>query len=225
MWNEKTVLIIDDHPLFREGLKSIIKKSPHYRLIGEAGTAAEGMGMVRSLTPDLILIDISLPDRNGIELTHEIRRMTHHTAILIISMHAGINYISEAFRAGAKGYVVKESAHDTLLQGLDTVAAGEYYLDSFISHEVVKTLKGFMVREARTSDTAYGRLTPREQEIMRLLTEGFKIREISEMLGISPKTVDNHRAHIMQKLDLQSTIEMVRYAAKIGLIDVDLWKV
>ncbi len=224
MLNLKTILIIDDHPLFREGLKSIIRGASHYQLIGEAGTASEGMRMVRKLKPDLILIDISLPDRSGIELTREIRHATNHTAILIISMHAGINYISQAFRAGARGYVVKESAHDTLLKGLETIVAGEYYLDSFISHEVVKTLQGYMVREARTNDTAYGRLTPREQEIMRLLAEGFKIKEISEMLGISPKTVENHRSHIMQKLDMQSSIEMVRYAAKIGLIDVDLWK-
>jgi len=219
------ILIIDDHPLFREGLKSIISRSKRYEVCGEAGTAAEGLRMARELNPGLILIDISLPDRSGIALTREILTVLEDARILIISMHAAINYITEAFQAGAAGYVVKESAHERLIEGLDTIAQGNYFLDSSISQEVVKTLKGTPVREARAGDTEYGRLTTREQEIMRLLAEGFKAKEIGEMLCISPKTVENHRTNIMQKLGLHSTIELVRYAAKIGLIDVDLWKV
>lgn len=225
MSQKKQILIVDDHPLFREGLKSIISRSKHYEVCGEAGNAAEGLEAARELQPDMILIDISLPDRSGLELTREIRMILEETRVLIISMHAAINYITEAFQAGATGYVVKESAHERLLEGLDTIADGHYFLDSSISQEVVKTLKGTPVREARTSDTEYGRLTAREQEVMRLLAEGFKAREIGEMLCISPKTVENHRTNIMQKLGLHSTIELVRYAVKIGLIDVELWKV
>lgn len=225
MSQRKHILIIDDHPLFREGLKTIISRSKRYDVCGEAGTAAEGLRMTREMQPDLILIDISLPDRSGLELTREIRAVFEQARILIISMHASINYITEAFQAGATGYVVKESAHERLLEGLDTISQGNYFLDSSISQELVKTLKGTPVREARASDTEYGRLTIREQEIMRLLAEGFKAKEIGEMLCISPKTVENHRTNIMQKLGLHSTIELVRYAARIGLIDVDLWKV
>lgn len=225
MPQKKSILIIDDHPLFREGLKSIIKQSRDYEVCGEAGTAAEGLQQSRTLQPDLLIIDISLPDRSGIELTREIRYVLEQSRVLIVSMHAAINYITEAFQAGATGYVVKESAHERLVEGLDTIAKGHYFLDSSISQEVVKTLKGTPVHEARNHDTQYGRLTAREQEIMRLLAEGFKAREIGEMLCISPKTVENHRTNIMQKLGLHSTIELVRYAAKIGLIDVDLWKV
>ena len=225
MEKAKTVLIIDDHPLFREGLKSIISRSLHYEVIGEAGTAGEGFDLTKKMNPDVILVDISLADKNGIELTREIRAMNSDACVLVISMHSKINYITEAFQAGALGYIVKESTHERLLQGLDTVVAGEYYLDSAISKEVVNSLMDASVREARTSDPEYGRLTPREQEVMRLLAEGFKAREIADMLYISPKTAENHRCNIMQKLRLHSAVELVRYAAKIGLIDVDLWKV
>ncbi len=224
MNSQKSILIIDDHPLFREGLKSIISRNPRLTILGESGTAAEGLRMVKEYQPDLAIVDISLPDKNGILLARELRTLTENTKILIISMHAGIHYIVEAFQAGARGYVTKESAHDRLLQGIEAVLEGEYFLDSSVSHEVVKALVDQPVREARTSDQAYGRLTTREQEIMRLLAEGFKSREIAEMLCISPKTVENHRANIMQKLELHSTLELVRYAARLGLIDVDLWK-
>lgn len=224
MNSQKSILIIDDHPLFREGLKSIISRNPSLMILGESGTAAEGLRMVKEYQPDLAIIDISLPDKNGIILTRELRTLTQKTQILIISMHAGIHYIVEAFQAGARGYVTKESAHDRLLQGIEAVLEGEYFLDSSVSHEVVKALVDQPIREARTRDQAYGRLTAREQEIMRLLAEGFKSREIAEMLCISPKTVENHRANIMQKLELHSTLELVRYAARLGLIDVDLWK-
>jgi DNA-binding NarL/FixJ family response regulator len=110
------------------------------------------------------------------------------------------------------------------LQGLEAVGKGEYFLDSSLSHEVVKKLMKFPLRETRITDAAYGTLTPREQEIMRLLAEGLSIKEVAAKLFISPKTVENHRASIMKKLDLHSSLELLRFAAKIGLLDVDLWK-
>jgi DNA-binding NarL/FixJ family response regulator len=139
-------------------------------------------------------------------------------------MHSKIDCIAEAFQAGAKGYVVKESASERLLQGLEAVGKGEYFLDSSLSHEVVKKLMKFPLRETRITDAAYGTLTPREQEIMRLLAEGLSIKEVAAKLFISPKTVENHRTSIMKKLDLHSSLELFRFAAKIGLLDVDLWK-
>lgn len=224
MAQKKSILIIDDHPLFREGLKSIIGRNSGYEVVGEAGNGRQGLQMAKKLKPDLVVVDISLPDMSGIQLTGEIRTLLSETRVIIVSMHSKIDYITEAFQAGATGYVVKESASDRLLQGLDSVAKGEYFLDSSVSHQVVENLLKFPIKEARITDADYGSLTPREQEIMRLLAEGLSAKEIAQKLFISPKTVDNHRTNIMSKLGLHSTMELVRYAARLGLIDVDLWK-
>jgi DNA-binding NarL/FixJ family response regulator len=138
-------------------------------------------------------------------------------------MHSKVDYIAEAFQAGANGYVVKESAAEGLMKGLETVLKGEYFLDSAVSSQVVEKLMRIPGKETKISDAQYGTLTAREQEILRVLAEGLSTKEIAEKLCISPKTVDNHRANIMNKLDLHSTIDLVRYAAKLGLIDMDLW--
>ena len=224
MFQNKNILIIDDHTLFREGLKIIIERDSRFKVVGEAGNGREGLRLAKKLKPDVVLVDISLPDRSGIQLTSEIRTLLPESQIIIVSMHSRINCIAEAFQAGAKGYVVKESTSDRLLQGLEAVVKGEYFLDSSVSREVVNELMKFPLKEARITDAAYGTLTPREQEVMRLLAEGLSTKEVAEKLFVSPKTVENHRASIMKKLDLHSSLELFRFAAKIGLLDVDLWK-
>jgi DNA-binding NarL/FixJ family response regulator len=221
---QKNIIIIDDHPLFREGLKTIISRDDRFKVVGEAGSGHEGFDMVKKLKPDLVVIDISLPDQSGIQLARDLRELLSEIKILIVSMHSKIDYIAEAFQAGATGYVVKESASERLLQGLKSVAKGDYYLDSSVSHAVVENLMKSPLKAAKITDADYATLTPREQEVMRLLAEGLSSKAVAEKLFISPKTVENHRANIMNKLGLHSTIELVRYAAKLGLIDVDLWK-
>jgi DNA-binding NarL/FixJ family response regulator len=143
---------------------------------------------------------------------------------MILSMHSKIDYIVEAFQAGATGYVVKESASERLAQGIAAVTAGEYYLDSSISQEVVAKLMQSPVKEAKVSDSGYSKLTSREQEIMRMLAEGIPKSQIADRLCISIKTVENHRTNIMRKLNIHNAMELVRYAARLGLIDIDLWK-
>jgi DNA-binding NarL/FixJ family response regulator len=221
---KKRILIVDDHPLFREGLKSLIARDSKFDVVGEAGTGVEALRLAKELKPDLAVVDLSLPDKSGVDVTRSIRSLLPDVRIMIVSMHSKIDYITEAFQAGATGYMVKESAADKLVQGLEAVSKGEYFLDSSLSHSVVKRLMDFPDKEAKITDGSYGALTPREQQVMRLLAEGLSTKDIAANLFISPKTVENHRANIMEKLNLHSTIELVRYAAKLGLIDVDLWK-
>jgi DNA-binding NarL/FixJ family response regulator len=219
--DNKTILIIDDHPLFREGLKSIIRRDVRFKVVGEAGDAREGIGIARRLRPDLALIDISLPDQSGIDLTREIRKALPNTRVMIVSMHCKINYVIEAFKAGAMGYMVKDSASERLLQGIEDVIAGGYYLDASVASQVMKRVVEMPTIESMPSGVSEGSLTPREQEVMRLLAMGLSNKEISEKLFISPKTVENHRSNIMHKLGLHSYIEFVRYAAKLGLVNMD----
>jgi DNA-binding NarL/FixJ family response regulator len=224
MATKKTFIIVDDHSLFREGLKAILERNPRYEVIAEAGSGREALRLVRQHKPDLALVDMSLPDQNGIELTREILQISAATRIMIVSMHHKIDYIVRAFQAGATGYVVKESASAKLLQGVEAVLKGDYFMDASVSQQVVKKLAGLQKKDMQVSDEVYNALTPREQEVMLLIAEGLSTKAISERLFISPKTVDNHRSNIMNKLDLHSSIELARYAARIGIIDIDLWK-
>jgi DNA-binding NarL/FixJ family response regulator len=218
------VIIIDDHPLFREGLKTILNRKPRYEVAGEAGSGHAGLRLVKKLQPDLVLLDLSLPDTRGLDLIRDILRASLKTRILVVSMHSKIDYIAKAFQLGAMGYIVKESAAETLLNGVEHILKGNYYMDTSVSRQVVKKLAGLPVREMVSANTGYEALTPREQEIMALLAEGMAISQVAEALFISPKTAENHRSNIMRKLDLHSSIELVRYAVKIGLVDTDLWK-
>ncbi len=221
---KKTILIVDDHPLVREGLISILKSAAGYEVVGQAGNARNAIRMVKNLKPDLVLLDLALPDKSGIELSREIRKISPPTRILIVSMHSKVEYIVKAFQAGATGYMVKESATEKLLQGIEHVVKGEYFMDGSVSHQVVEKLMQTSEKEMKITDAAYETLTPREQEITVLLAEGYSAKETAAKLFISPKTVENHRTSIMNKLGLHSTLELVRYAARLGLIDVDLWK-
>lgn len=224
MVHKKTILIIDDHPLFREGLKAIIGRDNRFEVVGEAGNGREGLRLAKELKPDLALVDMSLPDQSGIQLTRELKNASLKTRIMIITMHSKLDYIVKAFQAGATAYVVKESAPERLIQGMDTVLEGEYFMDSSVSHKVVEKLMQFPKKGAKITNASYDTLTSREQEIMVLLAEGLSSKEIAEKLFISPKTVDNHRTNILRKLNLHSTIELIRYASRLGIIDVDLWK-
>jgi DNA-binding NarL/FixJ family response regulator len=224
MVQKKTILIVDDHGLFRDGLKAIIERNANFEVVGEAGNGREALKMVQKFKPDVALIDISLPDKSGIELTRDVLKFSPTTRIMIVSMHSKIDYIVGAFRAGATGYVIKESASDKLLQGIKTVIKGDFFMDTSVSQKVVKKLVGLQEKEIKIPDDAYDTLTPREQEIMALVAEGHSTNEIGEMLFISSKTVENHRSSIMRKLDLHSMIDIARYAAKLGLINIDLWK-
>ena len=224
MSQKGTVLIVDDHPLFREGLKGLLVNDSGFKVIGEARNGSDGLKKAKQLKPDLVIMDLALPGESGLEITRKMLSLLSETRIVVLSMHSKVNYIIEAFRAGAMGYVVKESAGERLIECLEAVIKGNYFLDTCLSREVVQGLMALGGSEAKVTDTIYSTLTTREQEIIRPLAEGVSTKEIAKRLCISPKTVENHRASIMGKLDLHSSMELVRYAARLGLIDVDLWK-
>jgi len=224
MVKKTKVLIVDDHPLFREGIKAIIGRSPEFEVAGEASDAQTGLQRASECRPDIALVDISLPDQSGIDLTRTLKSVLPETRILIVSMHSEMGYIIEAFQAGAIGYLVKESAGDGLLKALGCIVKGEFFLDNSVSRAVVSKILKAADKEVYVADTDYRSLTTREQEILRLLVEGLSTKDVGNRLYISPKTVENHRTNIMHKLQAKSPLDLVRYAARIGLIDIDHWK-
>ena len=224
MYRKIKVLVVDDHPLFREGIKAILERSPEFEVVGEAGDGDAGLELTRQLKPELALVDISLAGENGLDLVQSIKKIQPGICVLILSMHSKMDYIIEAFQAGANGYMVKESAGEGLLNAMKRVGKGEYFIDASISSAVVHEILKNPKKQDKIIDGPYRSLTSREQEIMRLLAENRTPKEIGDQLFISSKTVDNHRANIMRKLELQRPLDLVRYAARIGLIDTDRWK-
>ncbi|SNR75387.1 two component transcriptional regulator, LuxR family [Humidesulfovibrio mexicanus] len=215
------ILIIDDHPMFRDGLKTIVRSGAAYEIAGEAGNCAEGLAQARSIKPDLVIVDISLPDGNGIDLARDILALAPQTKVVMLSMHSKVDFIATAFQAGVSGYLAKESSREQLLQALDAVMAGRQYLDGSLSPRVVTELLARPNEETRTTDAAYGKLSRREQQVLRLLAEGHAPAVIAERLFISRKTVENHRTNILAKLGIKSPVALVRYAARLGLIDLE----
>ncbi len=217
------LMIVDDHPLFREGLKAIVNREERYTIVAEAGNGKDGIALAKEHRPDVMLIDISMPGKNGIQVIRELKDILPDTRFVIISMHSEADYIVEAFRAGASGYMIKESAANNLVEGLETVAKGDLFLDSALSQEVVFKLLQTKSGPSTGETDPYSTLTAREQEVMRMLAEGLNTKDVAAKLYISPKTVENHRTNLMKKLGLQSTVELIRYAARLGLIDLDTW--
>lgn len=224
MSSKKTIVIVDDHPLIREGLKALISASPKYEVIGEAATGAEGLSMAQDLKPDLIVMDLSLPDQSGIELARQIKCSLPKTVVMIVSMHSKTDFIVKAFQAGATGYIVKECTNEKLLQGIESVLDGEYFMDSAVSHKVVEEMMQTPPKAIKIKNNGYNALTAREQEVFVLLAEGLTNNQIADRLFISLKTVKNHRARVMEKIGIHSVHELIRFAARLGLIDLDLWK-
>ncbi len=221
MSRETGVLVVDDHPLFREGVKALVDRHPGHRVLAEAGTREEALRLALEIRPAVVLLDLSLPDGGGVDLIRELCAALPGVRVIVVSMHSGMEFMAESFRAGAVGYVVKESAGERLCQALDAAARGEQYLDSAISPKVIRGLMDYSGRKARPADASYAELTRREQQILRLLAEGQPPAEIAQTLFISRKTVENHRTNIMAKLGLRTSVELIRYAARLGLVEVE----
>jgi DNA-binding NarL/FixJ family response regulator len=217
------IIIVDDHPMFREGLKTIITRDNKYTVIAEAGNGADGIKLAKKYRPDIILVDLSMPGKNGLQVIRELKEILPETSFIVVSMHSETDYVVEAFRAGATGYLIKESAAGQLIKGLDTVALGNPFLDDALSQEVVFKLLEGKHEKANNKNDPYSSLTTREQEVMYMLADGLTSKDMAKKLYISPKTVENHRTNLMKKLGLSNTVELVRYAVRLGLIDLETW--
>lgn len=210
------IVLGDDHTLVRQGLRKILEEKGEWEVVAEAGDGREAVRQVLALRPDVVLLDIGMPLLNGIESTRQIVRRHPEIRVLILSMYADEPYIIKALQAGAKGYLLKDSADTDLIRGVADVAAGK----SFFSPAVAKVMLDDYVRHLADKGISdrYDALSEREREIFQLIAEGHSNKDIAEVLSISPATVETHRAHIFQKLDLHNTAEVVLYAVRRGII-------
>jgi DNA-binding NarL/FixJ family response regulator len=207
----KRIVIVDDHPLFRKGLEQLIHSEVTFAVCGEASNAAEAMEVIRKLTPDLAIADLSLPGANGIELIKNIRAEFPKLPILVVSMHDESLYALRAMRAGAEGYVMKHEAMANVIQAIHEVFNGRPYLSPAMAAQVITK---FAHRQTEGETDAVERLSDRELEILELIGKGNEVRQIAKLLHLSPKTVETHRAHIKDKLDLKNAREVARFAVQ-----------
>ncbi len=209
-----TILLVDDHIIFREGLRSLLEKSDVIEVVGEAGDGAEAVRLTSELKPDLVIMDLTMPRMNGIDATREITLKYPDTRILVLSMESNRFFVIEALKAGANGYLLKDTAFSELSDAISTVTRGETYLPRKVATLLVRE---FLQCIPEDMTLVYQNLTNREREILQLIADGKNIKEIALLLGSSHKTVENQRQAIMQKLQLFSIAELTKYAVRHGL--------
>ncbi|MCF8081357.1 MAG: response regulator transcription factor [Desulfobacterales bacterium] len=220
---EKRILIVEANPVMREGLKSVINRDARFVVAADTANPEKVHQLVDRIDPDLILIAVQLPGTDGIALTRQILAQKPQVPIMIVNMHPDIDQIRDALWAGAMGYAVKESTADRLLEGIERILEGEYYLDGYATRSVVERLIDSPSERVDTDDPAYASLTEREREIFRLLAEGFSNEEVARHLNLQAKTVCNHRTNLTRKLSIKGYTDLVRYACRMGVIDPAKW--
>lgn len=211
-----TVLLADDHVVMRSGLKLLLERQDDIAVIGEASNGREALDLVDHFRPDVVVLDVSMPVLNGIETAKRIAETHSEIAVMILSMHSDESYILRALKAGARGYLLKDSAEADLLQAVRVISAGK----AFFSPAVAKVLADDYLRQMqqRGVEDPFDLLTPRERELIPLVAELQSTKEIASMMGLSPYTVDTHRGNLMQKLNLHSIPELILFAVRRGLI-------
>lgn len=210
------LLLVDDHAVVRSGLRMLIEAEPDFEIVGEAGSASEALNLVTRLNPDVTLMDIGLPDLSGIDATREIKRIAPHVAVVALTIHEDEEYFFKMLEAGAHGYVPKRAAPEELLTAIRAAASDEVYIYPSLAKLLVRD---YLAQEqGGSSQESRGQLTAREQEVLAYLADGASNTEIGEILSISPKTVARHRENIMEKLNLHSRTELVKYAIRKGII-------
>jgi DNA-binding NarL/FixJ family response regulator len=210
----RTILLADDHALVRAGIRVLLESLTGIAVVGETGDGLEAIELVRCNPPDLILLDVTLPGLNGLEVAARIRALGLPTQVLMLSMHASPEYAARALAAGAAGYLIKDAAFDELASALAAVFAGRRYLGRAIDGELVQRFE----QRAGRGESELERLTPRQRQILQLVAEGHGTRAIAERLSVSIKTVETHRAHIMERLGIYDVPGLVRCAIRNGLV-------
>jgi len=210
-------LLADDHTILRAGLRMMLNAQRDIEVIGEAGDGRQAISEAQRLLPDVILMDITMPECNGIEATRQVKRLQPETRVLVLTMHENEEYLFQMLRAGAAGYILKEALDTELINAIRVVYSGRFYL----SPSAQSMMVGDYLQRVRSGEErdSYSALTEREREILKLVAEGHTNNQIAERLFISPKTVDTHRTHIMDKLNLHSRAELVKYAMRRGLLE------
>jgi DNA-binding NarL/FixJ family response regulator len=212
------ILLADDHALVRAGFCSLLEKIPFVTVVAEAEDGREAVELVRKHRPDVALIDIAMPKLNGLETVARVTKEFSKTKVIVLSMYANHEYVVQAIRAGASGYLVKDDAVSQLKAAIEVVRKGELYFSPRISKELVQKYLG----QADGEHDPLGRLTPRQREILQLIAEGNSTKEIAFSLGLSGKTVDAHRLQLMEKLDIRDLPGLVRYAMRVGLVPAEV---
>jgi DNA-binding NarL/FixJ family response regulator len=216
MVEKKKIVIAEDQKILREGLKALLISSDDLEVVGEAEDGLNAIQCVEKFTPELLLLDLSMPKMSGISVIKEIKSQSTETKILVLTVHESEEYILEVFKSGADGYCLKDASHSELLVAIKSVLSGKRYISPGISGKV---LEGYLDdRETLKSSSSWDSLTQREREILKLVGEGYKNKEIADYLCISAKTVEKHRSNIMKKLDLHTASALTAYAIKKGLV-------
>jgi DNA-binding NarL/FixJ family response regulator len=207
------ILLADDHKMIREGLRSLVNGQADMEVVGEADTGAAAVALTVELQPDVVVMDVSMPEMNGLQATDELRRRCPLVTILALTRHVDDGYFQQLMKAGASGYVLKQSSAEVLLSGIRVVAAGKSYLDPALTgHIVAKVIDKHSARGARAKKT----LSPREEEVLRLVARGYLNKEVAAHLQISVKTAETHKANAMEKLGMKNRVEIVRHAVLLG---------
>lgn len=216
MGNKRRILIAEDHTILREGLRMLLTSSSNFEVCGEAKDGLEAIRLGDHLKPDLILMDLSMPRMNGMAAIEAIKKSCPGTKILVLTVHKTEEYILATLKAGADGYVLKDATHRELMLAIECVLSGKLYLASSVSEKVIEGyLEG---KKTLKTQSAWEALTQREREILKMVAEGYKNKDIADYLYISPKTVEKHRANLMKKLNLHSATELTVFAMEKGLL-------
>jgi len=212
------VLLAEDHQLFRQGLRSMLANDAEVEVIGEAASGRSAVELARQLVPDVVVMDISMPDLNGIDATRQIKQRSPGIQVLALSAHADRRFVTGILAAGAAGYILKDSAFEELCRAIHTVAAKQVYLSPAVAGGVVEaSLRSAPADGASGADA----LTPRQREVLQLLAEGMNTKQMAAHMHLSVKTIETHRTQIMKRLDCQSVADLTKYAIREGLTTVD----